>query len=117
METRTYEDFYKFLGSRPERLGIVSRMYPELTAGYLTEALRNVFYRDLKKADKFQSIVSMTFEWEVETNYIKRIELAATPEGDGCNGTSIMFAFKERYFEKHTSTERQRSYTVGCLQE
>lgn len=65
LETRTYEDFYKFLGTRPERLGIVSRMYPELTAGYLTEALRNVFYRDLKKADKFQSIDSMTYEWEV----------------------------------------------------
>lgn len=37
-------------------------MYPELTASYLTEALRNVFYRDLKKADKFQSIDSMMFE-------------------------------------------------------
>lgn len=68
LETRTYEDFYKFLGTRPERLGIVSSMYPELTASYLTEALRNVFYRDLKKADKFQSIDSMMFEWEVETN-------------------------------------------------
>lgn len=65
LETRTYEDFYKFLGTRPERLGIVSRMYPELTAGYLTEALRNVFYRDLKKADKFQSVDSFTYEWEV----------------------------------------------------
>lgn len=67
-ETRTYEDFYKFLGSRPERLGIVSRMYPNLTAGYLTEALRNVFYRDAKKTDKFQSIDSLMFEWNVETN-------------------------------------------------
>ena len=35
-ETRSYEDFYKFLGSRPARLGIVSRLYPELTASYLT---------------------------------------------------------------------------------
>lgn len=41
------------------------------------------------------------FEWEVETNYIKRIELAAIPEGDGSNGSEIEFAFKERYYEKY----------------
>lgn len=40
--TRTYEDFYKFLGTRPHFLGIVSKMYPELTASYLTESLMNV---------------------------------------------------------------------------
>ena len=33
-ETRTYEDFYKFLGTKPTRLGIVSRLYPNLTASY-----------------------------------------------------------------------------------
>lgn len=33
--------------------------------------------------------------------YIKRVELAATPEGDGCNGTSIFFAFKENYYQKY----------------
>ena len=39
-DTRTYEDFSKFLGERPHRLGVVSRLYPELTATFLTEALR-----------------------------------------------------------------------------
>ena len=38
-DTRTYEDFSKFLGERPHRLGVVSRLYPELTATFLTEAL------------------------------------------------------------------------------
>ena len=42
----------------------------------------------------------MYFEWEVETNYIKRIEFAAIPDGDGSEGTEITFAFKERYYEK-----------------
>ena len=41
------------------------------------------------------------FEWEVETNYIKRVELADTPQGDGSNGSEIEFAFKERYYEKY----------------
>ena len=75
-ETRTYEDFYKFLGTRPTKLGVVSRLYPELTASYLTESLRNIFYQDVKSGNKYQSIDSMYFEWEVETNYIKRVEFA-----------------------------------------
>lgn len=50
---------------RPHRLGVVSRLYPELTATFLTEALRNVYYGD-SKPTKFQSIDSTYFEWEVE---------------------------------------------------
>jgi hypothetical protein len=67
-ETRTYEDFYKFLGAKPTRLGVVSRLYPELTASYLTESLRNIFYMDSKSNNKYRNIDSMYFEWEVETN-------------------------------------------------
>jgi hypothetical protein len=48
-DTRTYEDFYKFLGTRPHKLGVVSRLYPDLTASYLTESLKNIFYQDTKK--------------------------------------------------------------------
>ena len=99
-ESRTYEDFYKFLGTRPYKLGVVSRLYPDLTASYLTESLRNIFYQNKKSDNKYQSIDSMYFEWEVETNYIKRIEFAATPIGDGANGTEITMAFKEKYYEK-----------------
>ena len=72
-ETRTYEDFYKFLGVRPHKLGVVSRLYPENTATYLTESLKNVFYNDRKGANKFQSVDSMMFEWEIETNHKVRV--------------------------------------------
>ena len=75
-QTRTYEDFYKFLGSKPHKLGVVSRLYPHLTASYLTESLRNIFYQDTKSNNKYQSIDSLYFEWEVETNYIKRALIA-----------------------------------------
>lgn len=61
-ETRTYEDFYKYLGTKPHRLGVVSRLYPELTATYLTESLRNIFYQAGKGAPKFQDLNSMYFE-------------------------------------------------------
>lgn len=100
-DTRTYEDFYKFLGTRPTKLGVVSRLYPELTASYLTESLRNIFYQNAKSGNKYQSIDSMYFEWEVETNYIKRVEFADVPSGTGEDGTEIVMAFKERYYEKY----------------
>ena len=99
-DTRTYEDFSKFLGERPHRLGVVSRLYPELTATFLTEALRNVYYGD-SKPSKYQSIDSTYFEWEVETNYIKRVPFAAEPVGDGANGSEIEMIFPENYYRLH----------------
>ena len=100
-DTRTYEDFSKFLGERPHRLGLVSRLYPSLTATFLTESLRNIYYGDNKKAQGFQSIDSTYFEWEVSTNYIKRVALAAAPVGDGANGTEIEMIFKENWYQLH----------------
>ena len=100
-DTRTYEDFSKFLGERPHRLGVVSRLYPELTATFLTESLRNIYYGDDKKAKGFQNIDSTYFEWEVETNYIKRIPFAMEPVGDGKDGSEIEMVFPENYYQLH----------------
>ena len=67
--TRTYEDFYKYVGVKPTRLGVVTRMYEDLTASFLTDSLRNVFYRDAKgSGNKYQSINSLMFDWDLETN-------------------------------------------------
>ncbi len=75
-DTRTYEDFYKYLGEKPTRLGVVTKMYPGNTATYLTESLRNIFYNDEKKSsNKYQSVNSIMFDWEIETN--RRGSLAA----------------------------------------
>ena len=41
------------------------------------------------------------FEWEVETNFIKRIQFADVPAETGENGGEIVMAFKERYYEKY----------------
>lgn len=77
-------------------------MYKSNTAAYLTESLRNVFYLDAKgSGNKYQSVNSLMYEWEIETNYIKHIEFAAVPEGDGAGGTEITMAFRERYYAKY----------------
>lgn len=97
--TKTYEDFGKFLGLRPHRLGIVSKMYPNLTASFLTESLMNIYY-NAGKTSKFQNIDAMVFEWEIDVNFIKRVEFAAVPIGTGANGADIIMAFKETYYQK-----------------
>lgn len=86
------------MGSRPHRLGVVSRLYPHLTATFLTEALRNVVYGDNKKSNGFQSIDSTYFEWEIETNYIKRVPIKGV-SGNGVNGTEITMTFGENYYQ------------------
>lgn len=100
-ETRTYENFLKMLGDKPKNLGLLSRMYPQCTATYYTEALGNIFFNNAKKANKFQSIDSYMIEWQLDVNEIKRVPLAAMPEGDGADGTEITFYFPYRYYEKY----------------
>ena len=100
-QTRTYENFYKMLSTKPTRLGVVSRLYPQLTSSYLTESLRNLVEMDTKVSSAYRSIDSLQYEWKVETNYIKRIEFAEVPTTLGENGEEIEMVFKERYFEKY----------------
>lgn len=87
--------------TKPHMLGVVSRMNTDLTADFLTRSLANIYYNDEKKANKFQAIDSMYFEWEIEDSYIKRIPFAADVTDTGANGTEITMAFTERYFEKY----------------
>lgn len=99
--SRTYEDFSKFIGDKPKRLGLVDQMYPEFTASFLTEGLGNVIYNKKTSGNSFQKINALSFEWEVGTNFIKRVKFAAVPVGNGFNGSDIIMAFTERYYEKY----------------
>ena len=107
--SKTYEDFYKFLGAKPTRLGIVSTMYKHLTASYLTEGLGNVMYNKQKSGNKFQKINSLMFEWEIDVAFIKRIKFAAVPVGDGSNGSEITMYFTERYYEQNDTFVIEKS--------
>src|SRR5574344_1875099 len=103
--SRTYEDFYKFLGAKPKRLGIVSQMYSHLTASYLTEGLGNIMYNEKKTGSKFQKIDSLMFDWEIDVNFVKRIPFAAVPLTTGSNGSEIVVHFPERYYEKYDTLQ------------
>ena len=98
--TKTYEDWSKYLGTKPHRLGVVARMYPDNTLNFITDGLRNVFYKD-EKAESFQISTSLLFEWQIETNNIKKIEFAEVPTELGENGNEITMAFRENYYRKY----------------
>lgn len=99
-QTKTYEDWSKYLGSKPHRIGVVARMYTDNTLNFITDGLRNIFYKD-EKADQFQLSSSLLFEWIVEINNIKKVEFAEVPTETGENGTEITMAFKENYYQKY----------------
>lgn len=96
--SRTYEDFYKFLGTRPKMMGVMARMNTHNTATFLTEALNNIYYNS-KTQNKFQPINSLMIEWDIDVDFVKRIEFAAAPSGTGALGADITMYFKERYYE------------------
>lgn len=75
-------------------------MYTDNTLSFITDGLRNVFYKD-SDADKFQISNSLLFEWQIETNNVKRIEFAEAPTETGENGTEITMAFRENYYQKY----------------
>ena len=100
MRTRTYEDWSKFLGEKAHKMGVVAKLYPQNTISALTDLLGNVWMGDQKKKlGGFQSIDSTYFEWEVQTNYIKRIPFAAVPVENGADGSEIEMVFPENYYQ------------------
>lgn len=100
LSTRTYEDFHKWLGDKPQRLGIVSNLYKKYTATALTEALMNIYAKDSKKVDRFTTIDSFMLEWNIDVNFVKRIPILAV-EGNGMNGSEVIFQFPEHYYEMY----------------
>ena len=111
--TRTYEDFMKFLGANPARLGIVSSLYDQYTATHLTEALMNTYTMEKGKKG-FQSINSFLIEWDLQAKKIKRVPLIAAPEGSGVNAGDVKFYFPENYYQKYDTfvVERTRQQFI-----
>ena len=113
MSTRTAEDFFKFLGQKPERLGIISSLYDQYTATYLTEALMNSFAGSNKPAG-FTSIPSFVVEWSIKVSKIKRLRMLAAPEGTGECAGDVKFYFDENYYQKYDTfiIERTRQQFI-----
>lgn len=97
--TRTVQDFGAFLGSKPHKLGLVATLYDDLSATYLTDSLMNVYFNE-SKGGQFQPIDSMTFEWDLDVNYIKKVYFAEDTTDTGLNKSTIRVVFSEHYYDK-----------------
>lgn len=80
-------------------MGLVSNLYSQYTTTALTEALFNVYAKGMNK-DKFSPLNSFMVEWEINVNFVKRIPILNI-EGDGSNGSEVIFHFPERYYEMY----------------
>ena len=114
--TRTAKDWYTFLGMHAENLGVAAKLYEKHTASYFTEAFGNVMYNGSKSDSKYQKINSLMFEWEVESNVIKRVPFAASvPSAFAqAHGVEIPMAFTERYYEVNDTFMIDESHQV-CI--
>ena len=100
--TRTIQSFGTLLRNKPEKLGQVVNMRPDLSISMLTEALKNV-YQNKKDSKGFQPINSLAVEWQIDVNFIKKVKIVAPPVGDGFGLSPIKIYTEERYFDKHDS--------------
>lgn len=101
LNTKTYEDWSKYIGAKPHRFGVVARLYPQNTLSFITDGLRNIYYNEAKGANKFQTINSLYYEWTIDVGQVKKVEFADEPQGYGAGGTEITMAFKENYYQKY----------------
>jgi len=100
--------------ANPARLGIVSTLYDQYTATHLTESLLNTYTLEKGKKNAFQSVDSFVVEWDINVNRIKRVNFISVPEGDGANGSDIIFRFGENYYQKFDTfiIERTRQQII-----
>ena len=111
--TRTYEDFSKWLGAKPARIGLVASLYDQYTITHLTESLMNIYTSDKHSKNSWQRLNEFMFEWELEVNRIKRVPILSI-EGNGCNASDILIRFPENYYQKFDTfvIEELRQYVI-----
>jgi len=107
--TKTVQNFGTLLGKKPHKMGQVVTMYPGLAISNLTEALRNV-YTKKKGGDAFTPINSMTIEWDIKVNFIRKVKIVedATPVLGGI----FPLYLAEKYYDKNDTMVLENKQTL-----
>ena len=105
-ETRTVQNFNQVFGDKPQKLGLVATLYPDLAINILTDALKNIFYNKSKGGNTFQPINAMAVEWEIDVNYIHKVYIVedVTVGTDGTIGKGkkpITIMLDHKYYDKN----------------
>jgi hypothetical protein len=101
--TRTVQHYGTLLGNKPHKLGLVATLYPDLAITVLTDALRNVYFNPKSSASSFMPINSMVVEWDIDVNYIHKVNIAedvtvATP---GLGKQPFTVVLESKYYDKN----------------
>jgi len=99
--------------TKPERLGLVAKLYDQYTFTGLTEALFNTYTNEKTNKNSWQRLNAYMYEWDLEVERIKRVPILSI-EGNGCNATDILFRFPENYYQKYDTfiLEDLRQYVI-----
>ena len=106
--TKTVQNFGTLLGKKPHKMGQVVTMYPGLAVSNLTEALRNV-YTKKKGGDSFTPINSMTIEWDIKVNFIRKVKIV-----EDAKVTAGIFPLylAEKYYDKNDTMVLENKQTL-----
>lgn len=118
-DTRSVTNFGTFLGKSPEKLGQVVTMFPKLSVSFLTEALGHVFKNSKTGNNKFQSINALSVEWQIDVNFIKKVNIVGAISGNGAGGTPVTIDLEEKYYDPNDSFQlenRQKLWVVKKAQ-
>jgi len=115
-DTKTVQDFGKWIGNKPHKLGLVASMYEDLAATYLTDSLLNIYYNE-RSANQFQPVDSTVVEWFLDQNFIEKIYIATDVTGTtpGLNKLEFDITFTRKYYDKYdtfTLENRQQLFVV-----
>jgi len=114
-ETRTVQNFNQVFGSKPQKLGMVATLYPDLAINILTDALKNIFYNKSKGGNSFQPINAMAVEWEIDVNYIHKVYIVADATG-GLNKAPVTIYLDHKYYDKNDTfvlENQQQAFVIA----
>jgi len=100
-DTVTIQNMGTMLGNKPHMLNTVVTMYDHLSITTLTEALINVYYNKKQAPNSFTPINSMSMQWKVNPNKIKRVKIVGDISGAGVGKLPVSIKLEEKYFNKH----------------
>ena len=98
---------------KPERIGLVAKLYDQYTFTGLTEALFNTYTNEKVGKNSWQRLNAYMYEWDLEVERIKRVPIISV-EGNGLNASDIVFRFPENYYQKYDTfiIEELRQYII-----
>lgn len=99
-DTRTMQTIGAMLGNKPERLSQMVTLRPDYTINFLTDGLKNTFFKDVKNKDKFEPIKSMSYEWNIQSHQIPRIKIVEDTTEDGYGRVMVPVYLEQKYFDK-----------------